>query len=144
MPDMVKFFMSFRGRLMLLLTSFLLLTIILVLALDNWTRKRANEEVQVQSEEVKDAVKEGFSDFATAIGLAIENLSSERYLYKQIEAGEVKLPDTVGHIIVADKNGKVSDTTTLPSRRLTAIATFGSNLNASMIAASTLGLAKGR
>ncbi|MEK6303968.1 MAG: ATP-binding protein [Acidobacteriota bacterium] len=111
MPDRVKFFMSFRARLMLLLTSFLLLTIVLVLALDNWTRKRANEEVQVQSEEVKNAVKEGFSDFAKAIGLAIENLSSERYLYKQIEAGEVKLPDTVGHIIVADKNGKVSDTT---------------------------------
>jgi len=96
---------------MVLLTSFLLLTIAVVLALDNSTRKRANEEVQVQSEEVKDAVKEGFSDFAKAIGLAIENLSSERYLYKQIEAGEVKLPDTVEHIIVADKNGKVSDTT---------------------------------
>ena len=111
MSDRVKFFMSFRARLMLLLTSFLLLTIVVVLALDNWTRKRANEEVEVQSEEVKNAVKEGFSDFAVAIGIAIENLSSERYLYKQIEAGEVELPRTVEHIIVADKDGKVSDTT---------------------------------
>jgi len=111
MSDRVRFFMSFRARLMLLLTSFLLLTIVVVLALDNWTRKRANEEVEVQSEEVKNAVKEGFSDFAVAIGIAIENLSSERYLYKQIEAGEVELPRTVEHIIVADKDGKVSDTT---------------------------------
>lgn len=111
MSDRVRFFMSFRARLMLLLTSFLLLTIVVVLALDNWTRKRANEEVEVQSEEVKNAVKEGFSDFAFAIGIAIQNLSSERYLYKQIEAGEVELPRTVQHIIVADKDGKVSDTT---------------------------------
>lgn len=111
MPDRAKFFISFRARLMLLLTSFLLLTIILVLALDNWTRKLANQEVQVQSGEVKNAVKDGFSDFAKAIGLAIENLSSRGYLYEQIEAGELKLPATVEHIIVADRNGKVSDTT---------------------------------
>ena len=111
MSERVKFFMSFRARLMLLLTSFVLLTIILVLTLDNWTRERANEEVETQSGEIKDAVNDGFSDFAVAIGLAIQNLSSERYLYKQIEAGEVKLPPTVEHIIVADKDGKVSDTT---------------------------------
>ena len=111
MLDTVKFFMSFRARLMLLLTSFLLLTIVLVLALDNWTRERANDEVEIQSQEVKDAVNDGFSDFALAIGLAIQNLSSERYLYKQIEAGEVELPPTVKDIIVADKDGKVSDTT---------------------------------
>ena len=96
---------------MLLLTSFLLLTIVVVLALDSWTRKRANQEVEVQSEQVKSAVNEGFSDFAVAIGIAIENLSSERYLYKQIEAKEIELPPTVEHIIVADKDGKVSDTT---------------------------------
>ncbi|MFY9608882.1 MAG: ATP-binding protein [Blastocatellia bacterium] len=111
MSDRVRFFMSFRARLMLLLTSFLLLTIILVLTLDNWSRKQAAEEVTVQSEQVKDAVNSGFSDFALAIGLAIHNLASDRYLYKQIEAGEVKLPGTVEDIIVADKDGKVSDTT---------------------------------
>ncbi len=111
MSDRVRFFMSFRARLMLLLTAFLLLTIILVLTLDNWSRKQAAEEVKVQSEQVKDAVNSGFIDFAVAIGLAIENLASDRYLYKQIEAGEVQLPDTVENIIVADKDGKVSDTT---------------------------------
>jgi len=103
--------MSFRARLMLLLSSFLLLTIVLVLALDRWAQKRAAEEVRQQSEQVDDAVKKGFSDFAQAIGMAIKNLNSEKYLYKQIEAGEIDLPDTVEHIIVADEYGAVSDTT---------------------------------
>lgn len=110
MSDRVKFFMSFRVRLMLLLTSFLLLTIVLVLALDKWAQKRAAEEVARQSEQVKGALNKGFSDFAKAIGLAIKNLNSERYLYKQIQAGEVELPETVQHIIVADEHGAVSDT----------------------------------
>ena len=56
MPDKVKFFMSFRVRLMLLLTGFLLLTMILVLALDQWAQRRAAEEVFRQSEQVKEAV----------------------------------------------------------------------------------------
>src|SRR5215210_3656246 len=111
MSGKVKFLMSFRARLMLLLTSFLLLTIVLVLALDNWARKRANYEVRQQSQEVKDAVNSGFSDFALAIGMAIQNLSSEKFLYERIEAGEMELPPTVEHIIVADKDGQVSDTT---------------------------------
>ena len=111
MVERVRFFMSFRARLMLLLTAFLLLTIVLVLALDNWSRKQAAAEVKVQSEQVENAVNSGFSDFAVAIGMAIQNLASTRYLYKQIEAGEVRLPDTVANIIVADRDGKVSDTT---------------------------------
>src|SRR5215216_2116721 len=111
MSGKVKFLMSFRARLMLLLTSFLLLTIVLVLSLDNWARKRANQEVKQQSEEVRDAVNSGFSDFALAIGMAIQNLSSDKFLYERIEAEEMKLPPTVEHIIVADKGGKVSDTT---------------------------------
>ena len=111
MSGKVKFFMSFRARLMLLLTSFLLLTIVMVLALDNWARKRADQEVIQQSEEVKDAVNSGFSDFALAIGMAIQNLSSDKFLYERIEAEEMKLPPTVQHIIVADKDGEVSDTT---------------------------------
>lgn len=110
MSENVKFFMSFRVRLMLLLTSFLLLTIVLVLALDKWAQKRAAEEVRQQSEQVKDAVNGTYSDLVEAIGMAIANLNSERYLYKQIEAGEIKLPDTVEHIIVADEFGAVSDT----------------------------------
>src|SRR5437870_4911892 len=111
MPDKVKFFMSFRVRLMLLLTGFLLLTMILVLALDQWAQRRAAEEVFRQSEQVKEAVNAGFSDFAQAIGMAIENLSSERDLYKQIAAGEIQLPRTVEHVIVADEHGAVNDTT---------------------------------
>ena len=111
MSEKVKFYMSFRVRLILLLSSFLLLTIVLVLALDKWAQERASQEVAQQSEQVKDAVNSGFSDFAKAMYLAIKNLNSNRYLYKQIEAGEIKLPDTVEHIIVADENGAVSDTT---------------------------------
>jgi signal transduction histidine kinase len=42
---------------------------------------------------------------------AIKNLNSRQYLYKQIEAGEITLPHTVEHIIVADQYGAVSDTT---------------------------------
>jgi len=103
--------MSFRARLMLLLSSFLVLTIVLVLALDRWAQRRAAEEVRQQSEQVKDAVNRGFSDFAQAIGMAIKNLNSERYLYKQIQDREIDLPDTVEHIIVADEFGAVSDTT---------------------------------
>ena len=111
MSGKVKLLMSFRARLMLLLTSFLLLTLVVVLALDSWGRKRADQEVKLQSENVKDAVNGGFSDFALAIGMAIQNLSSERFLYERIDAEEMKLPPTVGHIIVADKDGNVSDTT---------------------------------
>lgn len=111
MSDNVKFFMSFRVRLMLLLTSFLLLTIVLVLALDQWAQRRAAEEVAQQSEQVKDAVNNGFSDIVEAFGLAIHNLNSDQYLYKQIQEGKVTLPQTVEHIIVADQYGKVSDTT---------------------------------
>ena len=111
MTEKVKFFMSFRVRLMVLLTGFLLLTMILVLALDKWAQRRAAEEVSRQSEQVKNAVNEGFSDFAEAIGMAIANLNSERYLYKQIQFGEIELPHTVEHIIVADEHGAVNDTT---------------------------------
>jgi len=111
MTEKVKFFMSFRARLMLLLSSFLLLTLVLVLALDRWAQRHAADEVRQQSEQVDDAVKKGFSDFAQAIGIAIKNLNSKRYLYNQIQAGEVDLPDTVEHIIVADEFGRVSDTT---------------------------------
>lgn len=103
--------MSFRVRLMLLLASILLLTIVLVLALNKWAQKRAAEEVHQQSRQIKAAVNDGFSDFAEAMYIAIKNLNSERYLYQQIQAGELTLPDTVEHIIVADQYGNVKDTT---------------------------------
>lgn len=111
MADRVKFLMSFRGRLMSLLIAFLLLTILVVLALDSWTSERADEEVRRQSEQMKAAVNGGFTDFALALGLAIRNTASGTFLYNQIERGEIQMPETVEHIIVADKDGKVSDTT---------------------------------
>src|SRR4029077_18203805 len=111
MSESVKFFMSFRVRLILLLTSILLLTIVLVLALDKWAQKRAGQEVRQQSAQIKAAVNDGFSDFAFAMYVAINNLNSDRYLYNQIKEGEFELPDTVEHIIVADQYGAVSDTT---------------------------------
>ena len=111
MSDKVKFLMSFRARLMLLLSSFILLALILVIGLDSWARKRADQEVTRQSEEVNEAVNGGFGDFATAIGMAIKNLSSEAFLYDRIRAGEMRLPDTIKHIIITDKDGLVNDTT---------------------------------
>jgi len=111
MSDKVRFLMSFRARLILLLASFLLLTIALVILLDNWARTRAHHEVAHQSREVKDAVNDGFGDFAEAIGIAVQNLSSEKFLYRKLEDGEITLPPTVEHIIVADKDGKVADST---------------------------------
>src|SRR6266513_4380171 len=111
MSEKVKFFMSFRARLMLLLSSFLVLTIVLVLALDKWAQKRASQEVAQQSEQVKNAVNGGFSDFAEELGMAIKNLNTERFMYEKIQAGEIQLPDTVEHIIVADEYGAVRDST---------------------------------
>ena len=116
MSDKVKFLMSFRARLMLVLSSFLLLTIILVVGLDNWARKRAEQEVARQSQEVVEAVNNGFGDFAVAIGLAIKNLSSEKFLYDQIKDGEIRLPDTIKHVIITNKDGLVNDTTTERSK----------------------------
>ena len=45
MAGRIKFLMTFRARLMLLLTSFLVLTIVTVVILDKWAQKRAAEEV---------------------------------------------------------------------------------------------------
>ena len=109
MPDKVNLLMSFRARLMLLLTSFLLLTLVLVLALDRWAQRRAAEEVAKQSQQVKDAFNSSFGDFAQAMGLALGSLSSEEYLYKTVPSGG--MPPTVRDIIIADLTGKVTDST---------------------------------
>jgi len=111
MSDRTKFLMSFRARLMLLLTAFLVLTLASVLALDKWALKRADQEVRQQSAQVKDVVNGGYGDLVDAFGMAIHNLSSEKFLHERIDAGEMKLPPTVQHIIVADKDGVVKDTT---------------------------------
>ncbi|HKY03305.1 MAG TPA: ATP-binding protein [Blastocatellia bacterium] len=114
MSDKVKFLMTFRARLMLLLTSFLIITIVLVLFLDNLATKRTAEEVQLQSEQVKAAVSGGLGDLAVGMGIAINNLGSDKFLY-EIYARE-QLPATIEHIIVTDDKGEVKDTT-LPDQQ---------------------------
>lgn len=109
MSDKVKFLMTFRARLMLLLTSFLIITIVLVLFLDNLASKRNAEEVQQQSEQVKAAVSGGLGDLALAIGIAINNLGSKTYLYDKYTRDQ--LPATIEHIIVTNDKGEVNDTT---------------------------------
>src|SRR5262249_22132375 len=49
--------------------------------------------------------------FELALGMAMKNLASQTTLYRQIETGEIRIPDSIEHIIVADKDGKVSDST---------------------------------
>jgi signal transduction histidine kinase len=109
MTGKVNFLMTFRARLMMLLTAFLVLTISLVLVLDKWAQKRGAEEVALQSEKVKTAFNESFGDFAQAVSLAVKNLSTKTYLFDQLAAGEIWLPERVQHIIVADSRGLVID-----------------------------------
>ncbi|HLG14617.1 MAG TPA: ATP-binding protein [Blastocatellia bacterium] len=105
MPGRIRFLLTFRARLMLLLTSFLLLTIVLVLALDKWAQKRADDEVARQSAQVREAFNTSFGDFAEAVKLALQRFNTEKYLYQEVP----ELPPTVQHIIVADQNGMVVD-----------------------------------
>ena len=100
---------SFRGRLMLLLTSFLVLTIALVLVLDRWTQKRATSELVRQNQQVKSAFNTSFGDFAQAVSLGLQSLSSKDYLYEVI--GRVEMPSTLKDIIVTDDTGIVKDST---------------------------------
>ena len=109
MSDKVKFLMTFRARLMMLLTSFLLLTLILVLALDNWARKRVEEVIAAQTQQITDTVNSGYGDLAQAMTLAMQSLNSDQYLYDVVEPGG--LPRTIEGIIITDKDGKIKDST---------------------------------
>lgn len=109
MFDRVGLLSSFRGRLMLLLTSFLLLTIVLVLLLDRWAQKRATLELMRQNQQVKNAFNTSFGDFAQAVGLGLQSLSSDDYLYEVI--GRMEMPSTLKDIIVTDDTGTVKDST---------------------------------
>jgi signal transduction histidine kinase len=109
MSEKVKFLMTFRARLMLLLTAFLLLTIVLVLALDNWARKRAEEVIAAENKQVTESVNSGYDDFAEAMSLALQSLDSDDYLYKVL--GPERMPRTVESITVTERDGKVSDST---------------------------------
>jgi signal transduction histidine kinase len=109
MSDKVKFLMTFRARLMMLLTSFLLLTIVLVIALDNWARRRAEDVIAAQNRQVTQAVNSGYGDLAEAVSLAQQSLVSDNYLYQVLRPED--MPQTVESITVAERDGKVSDST---------------------------------
>jgi len=109
MSEKVKFLMTFRARLMLLLASVLLLTIVLVLILDSWTRKVANRIIDEQNKQITEAVNRGYDDLAQANYLAWASLNSEQYLYKIVEPRG--LPPSVENIFVTERDGKVVDST---------------------------------
>ncbi len=107
MSDNVKFLLTFRARLLLLLASCLLLTIIIVLALDYWAQQRINAEIEKQKEIVTDVINGGFGDLMKAVSLATESLGSNNFLYVTISPDE--MPKTVEAIIIADRFGNVTD-----------------------------------
>ena len=79
MSDKVKFLMSFRARLMLLLTSFLLLTSILVLALDNWARKRVERVIVTQTEQITERSTTATATSRERRASAMQSLNSENF-----------------------------------------------------------------
>lgn len=109
MSEPMKLFKSFRGRLMLLMTAFLLLTVALVFVLDRWAQKRVSVEVRNQNERVKEIVGVSLGAFAESLSMALQNLNTKEYLYNRIAPGE--LPPDIKHIIVAEKDGKIVDST---------------------------------
>lgn len=109
MADTVGFLLSFRARLILLLTSILVLTIVVVLVLDRWASKRAAEVIAVEKAQIATAVNSGYGDLAQAMYLANKSLGSEEFLYNSISPGE--LPRSVERILVTHNDGKVIDST---------------------------------
>jgi len=108
MANRVKFLMSFRARLVLLVASSLVLAIALVFALDKVVQRRIDSEVAQQNLQVTEVVNRGFGDFARAISLAQGSLNNaDTFLYEAPQ----DVPPTVEHIIIADENGKVNDST---------------------------------
>jgi len=100
--------LSFRGRLILLWASFLVLTTILVIVVDRQVQNQIKSDVKQQNQQVKDAINSGFRDFAAAISLAQQSLNRESYLYQSPQ----EVPGTVEHIIITDNTGLVKDSTT--------------------------------
>ncbi|MGH9763223.1 MAG: hypothetical protein ACREDR_44890, partial [Blastocatellia bacterium] len=81
MSKNVSFLTSFRARLMMLWASFLILTIVLVFALDWQVQKRITDEVLQQNRDVTEAVNSGFGDFARATSIAQGSLNTSTFLY---------------------------------------------------------------
>jgi signal transduction histidine kinase len=100
-------FLSFRGRLILLWASFLILTTILVFVIDRQVQHRVKNDVNQQNAQVKDAINSGFQDFASAISLAQQSLDKESYLFQSPQ----EIPPNIEHIIVTDDKGLVKDST---------------------------------
>lgn len=109
MSERISFLMSFRARLLLFLTSSLLLAIGIVLVLDKWATTRANELIEEQNTQVTEAFNNSYDDLIHAVSLAMGSLASEKYLYQEIAPDE--LPRTVETIIIAENDGKVRDST---------------------------------
>ncbi|HJQ69507.1 MAG TPA: ATP-binding protein [Blastocatellia bacterium] len=109
MSDKVKLLMSFRARLMLLMTAFLLLTSVLVLALDKWASKRVERVIVTQTEQITDTVNKGYGDLAEATNIAMLSLDSDLFLYEVI--GRDQLPRTVEGIIITEEDGTIRDST---------------------------------
>lgn len=109
MFESMQLFRSFRGRLMLLMTAFLLLTVLLVFVLDKWAQKRVSDEAREQNERVKEIVGDSLGGFSEAFSMALKNLSTEQYLYEQIAPGE--LPANIKHVVIAEQDGTIADST---------------------------------
>ena len=111
MSDRVNFLMTFRGRLTLLLSSILLLTIVVVIALDGWARRRADRVIRLRNSQVSEAANAGYGDLAQGMALAMQSLNSENYLYQVVEEQGTGLPRTIKSITVASSDGIVADST---------------------------------
>jgi signal transduction histidine kinase len=107
MADKIKILMTFRARLMLLLTACLLLTIVIVFALDYWAQQGLNEEIKVQNEQVKEVIDDGFGDLMQAVSIATRALDSKELMYNVV--AQEDMPKTVEAIIIADIEGTVID-----------------------------------
>ncbi|HEY6330569.1 MAG TPA: HAMP domain-containing protein, partial [Blastocatellia bacterium] len=97
--------LSFRGRLTLLWTSFLIVTTVLVFVVDRQVQNQIKRDVNQQTTQVKDAINTGFGDFSRAISVAQASLPNPDYLF------ESPIPPNVQHIIITDDQGLVKDST---------------------------------
>ena len=103
----VKFLKTFRARLMLLLTACLLLTIAVVLILDYLAQRSINEAIIDHNQRVAESVNDGYGDLMYAVSLATYSLDKDQFLYQLISPDEI--PQAVECIIIADKDGRVKD-----------------------------------
>ncbi len=94
---------------MLLLTLFLVLTFIVVVLVDRWASRRADEAIEAQNIQISEAVNSGYGDLTRAFTLALDTLNSPDYLFNRVKPDQ--LPRTVENIIIATHEGLVNDCT---------------------------------